>query len=220
MQIRPVCRYTLYAGNKSRQTYRPTERPENEMIRLLFANSQIPIFMKIRCSGSQVFMRVETDGQSRFNRRSSRYTVFCPHDVLMLMLLMFQYFARILQQTAIIALYSINWLVSLCTGPVVPYVLQTTHLHISHICFRLKALYIHPCSCHYIRHTVALDSYWSSVTLTQYFWWHSNKQTNTVHAAVKAISRWVTKKVMTHSLQTKSLAVVGHMIGNSCARTA
>jgi hypothetical protein len=64
------------------------------------------------------------------------------------MLLMFQYSARILQQTAIIALYLINRLVPLCSGPVFPYVLQTTHLHISHICFKLKALYIHPRCCH------------------------------------------------------------------------
>ena len=63
----------VYAGNMSRQAYRPTERPETEVTRQLFVNSQIPTFMKKRCSSSQVFISVQTDGQSRFNRRSARY---------------------------------------------------------------------------------------------------------------------------------------------------
>jgi hypothetical protein len=57
----------------SGEAYRAIGRPETEMTRQLSVNFQIPNSMKIRCSSSQVFIRVQTDGQSRFNRLSARY---------------------------------------------------------------------------------------------------------------------------------------------------
>ena len=66
-------RTPVYAGNRSRQTYRPAVRPDTEMTRQLFVYSQIPNFMKIFRSSSQVFIRVQTDGQGRFNSRYARY---------------------------------------------------------------------------------------------------------------------------------------------------